>query len=221
MFLKRGESSRSFRARTMSWQREVLIAIELPAGKRDQGDGLSRHCVDRHEHLHDMVFGQLVEDDGWHRERVGPERVERRMEGEQPVLAIDGAQGALTFLCTFSVTALLDDRVERGARRSEMMTAPGMDGRACACRHCSCAGRAPRSARRMICRWYAFSFEAMRRSSRSQLILGAAPRRPPRTGWCPDPRSARPRNARACRCRLQSGRPGRTGRTGACGWRQR
>src|SRR5262245_6602415 len=43
-----------------------------------------------------MVFGQLVEDDRGHGEWVGPEGVERRMQGEQPVLAIDGAQDALT-----------------------------------------------------------------------------------------------------------------------------
>ena len=35
----------------------------------------------------------------------------------------------------------------------------------------------------MICRWYAFSLEAMRRSSRSQFTLEGVPRRlPPRTG---------------------------------------
>ena len=120
---------------------QVVVAIELTARERHQVRRVQPRVlrVDRHKHLDDVVFGQLVEDDGRHRERLLADLLERGVQREQPVLAVDGAQDALALRHL--------QRARRGAPSStgsnfsfsshEMMTAPGIDGRSRAWRHCS------------------------------------------------------------------------------------
>ena len=50
--------------------------------------------VDRDEHLHDVIFGQPIEDHGRHRERLAAELLDARVQREQPMLAVDRAQNA-------------------------------------------------------------------------------------------------------------------------------
>jgi len=52
-------------------------------------------AVDRHEHLHDVVFGKTVEDDRRHRELLAREAVDVGVQREQPVLPVNRAQGCL------------------------------------------------------------------------------------------------------------------------------
>ena len=95
--------------------------------------------VDRDEHLHDVIFGQPVEDDRRHGEVLAAEALDVGVQREQPVLAVDRAQDA------FALGHL--QRCRRASRSSagwnvsfsshEMMTAPGIDGRSRAWRHCS------------------------------------------------------------------------------------
>src|SRR5690606_10503017 len=51
--------------------------------------------VDGDEHLDDVVFREPVEDDGGNRENLVAEPVHAGMQGEQPVLAVDGAEDTL------------------------------------------------------------------------------------------------------------------------------
>ena len=51
--------------------------------------------VDRHEHLHDVIFGQTVENDGWHGEIVPRHVVDVGVQRKQPVLAVNCAQDPL------------------------------------------------------------------------------------------------------------------------------
>ncbi len=44
-----------------------------------------------------MILGQLVEDDGRDRERLVADLLERRMQRQEPVLTVDGAQDSFTF----------------------------------------------------------------------------------------------------------------------------
>ncbi|MDP2054040.1 MAG: hypothetical protein Q8L75_10415 [Acidobacteriota bacterium] len=44
-----------------------------------------------------MVFGHAVEDDRGHGEGLVAEPIDVGVQGEQPVLAVDGAQDALAF----------------------------------------------------------------------------------------------------------------------------
>ncbi len=95
--------------------------------------------VDRDEHLDDVIFGQPVEDDRRHAEVLALEALDVGVQREQAVLAVDRAQDA------FALGHLQDAR--RASRRptgwndsfssQEMMTAPGIDGRSRAWRHCS------------------------------------------------------------------------------------
>ena len=50
--------------------------------------------VDRHEHLHNVVFGQAVEDDGRHAEVFAREVLDVGVQREQPVLPVDRAEDA-------------------------------------------------------------------------------------------------------------------------------
>ena len=50
--------------------------------------------VDRHEHLHDVIFRQPIEDDRGHREFLTLEPIDVGVERQQTVLAIDRAQDA-------------------------------------------------------------------------------------------------------------------------------
>ena len=50
--------------------------------------------VDRDEHLHDVIFGQPVEDDRRHREILFAEAIDVGVQREQTMLAVDGAQDA-------------------------------------------------------------------------------------------------------------------------------
>ena len=70
--------------------------------------------VDRHEHLHDVIFGQPVEDDRRHRERLVGEVLDVGVQRQQAVLPVDGAQHALALrhLQPADRAALLD-RLER------------------------------------------------------------------------------------------------------------
>ena len=132
MFLKRGESSRSFRADDVVRSREVLIAIELPAGKRDQGDGLSRVCFalivtnicttwssgNWSKMMAGTVNGSVpnVSSAAWRASSLCWPSMARRMPHVRAHLQrVDGP--------------VLDDRVEPQALVAGMMTAPGMDGR--------------------------------------------------------------------------------------------
>ncbi len=85
------------RAHHVVRRRQRLVPVQLPARQADQMRRI-QPCVlrvDRHEHLHDVIFGQAVENDGWHREIVLPHVVDVGVEREQPVLAVDRAQDAL------------------------------------------------------------------------------------------------------------------------------
>ena len=74
--------------------RQRLVAIQLPARQADQVRRVQPRVlrVDRHEHLHDVIFGQAVEDDRRHREVLALEAIDVGVQREQPVLAVDRAQ---------------------------------------------------------------------------------------------------------------------------------
>ena len=74
----------------------ALVAIQLPAREADQVRRVQPRVlrVDRDEHLHDVIFGQAVEDDRRHREVLALEAVDVGVQREQPVLAVDRAQDA-------------------------------------------------------------------------------------------------------------------------------
>ena len=73
MLLKSGESSRSLSARTTSCAAARFSSRYSWRPESDtRCDAIQPRVlrVDRDEHLHDVIFGQLVEDDGRHRERI-------------------------------------------------------------------------------------------------------------------------------------------------------
>src|SRR5256885_556249 len=53
--------------------------------------------VDSDEHLHDMVFGQAIEDDDGNKEVLIPNVCDVHMQREKPMLTVDGAQDTFTF----------------------------------------------------------------------------------------------------------------------------
>ena len=75
---------------------EVLVAVQLPTGERDQVRRVQPRVlgVDGDEHLHDVVFGQSIEDDRRHREHFIAEMFDARVQREQPVLPVNGAEDA-------------------------------------------------------------------------------------------------------------------------------
>jgi len=75
---------------------EVLVAIELAARQTDQMRGVQPRVlrIDGHEHLHDVIFRQAIENNRRHGELLALETVDVRVERQQPVLAVDGAQNA-------------------------------------------------------------------------------------------------------------------------------
>ena len=52
-------------------------------------------CVDRHEHLDNVIFGQTVEDDRGNAELLAMEAIDVSVQREQPVLAVDRAKNSL------------------------------------------------------------------------------------------------------------------------------
>jgi hypothetical protein len=50
--------------------------------------------VDRDEHLDDVILGEAIEDHRRHGERLVRELLHPRMQGEQPVLAVNRAKDA-------------------------------------------------------------------------------------------------------------------------------
>ena len=50
--------------------------------------------VDRDEHLHDVIFGQAIENDGRNRERLAAKAIDVGVQRQQPVLTVDRAQDA-------------------------------------------------------------------------------------------------------------------------------
>ena len=79
-------------------RRQIRIAIELPAGERDEMRRVQPRVlgVDGDEHLHDVIFGQTIEDHRRHVERLLAELFDVAVQREQPVLAVDGAEDALS-----------------------------------------------------------------------------------------------------------------------------
>ena len=75
---------------------EALVAVELAAGQTDEVRRVETRVfrVDRDEHLHDVIFGQTVEDDRRHREVFFAESIDVGVQRQQPVLAVDRAQNA-------------------------------------------------------------------------------------------------------------------------------
>ena len=75
-------------------RREVLVAIELPPRERHEVRRVQPRVlrVDRHEHLDDVIFGQAVEDDRRDGERFVAEPLDVRVQREQAMLPVDGAE---------------------------------------------------------------------------------------------------------------------------------
>ena len=77
---------------------ESFVPVQLAARQADEVRCVEPRVlgVDRHEHLDDVVLGQPVENDGGHGELVALNVLEVGVQRQQPVLAVDGAQDALT-----------------------------------------------------------------------------------------------------------------------------
>ena len=118
-----------------------FVAIELAARERHQVRRVQPRVlgVDRHEHLDDVIFGEAVEDDRRHRELLVAEAIDVGVQREQAVLAVDGAQDAfaLGHLQAADATNPLSTGSNVSFSSHEMITAPGIDGRSRAWRHCS------------------------------------------------------------------------------------
>src|ERR1043166_5611308 len=74
-----------------------IVAIELAAREADEVRSVEP-CVlrvDRDKHLHDMVFGQTVEDDRRHRELLVAKVLDVRVERQKTMLTVDRAEDAL------------------------------------------------------------------------------------------------------------------------------
>jgi hypothetical protein len=50
--------------------------------------------VDRDKHLHDVIFGQAIEDDRWHTEVFARKPIDVGVQCEQSVLAVNRPQDA-------------------------------------------------------------------------------------------------------------------------------
>ena len=120
---------------------EVLVAIQLAPGERHQVRRVQPRVlgVDRDEHLDDVIFRQAIEDHRRHREALVAEALDVGVQREQAVLAVDRAEDA------FALRHLEQSRAASprltgsnfSASSQEMITAPAIDGRSRACRHCS------------------------------------------------------------------------------------
>ena len=75
---------------------ERFVAIQLAARERHQVRRVEARVlgVDRHEHLDDVIFGNAIEDDRRHGERLVAEAIDVGVQRQQAVLAVDGAQDA-------------------------------------------------------------------------------------------------------------------------------
>ena len=75
-----------------------FVAVQLAARQADEVRCVEPRVlgVDRDEHLDDVVLGQPVENDRRHRELVALDVLDVGVQRQQPVLAVDGAQDALT-----------------------------------------------------------------------------------------------------------------------------
>ena len=95
--------------------------------------------VDRDEHLHDVILGETIEDDRRDREGLAAEALDVGVQRQEPVLAVDRAEDALAL--RHLEHARRDEPGSTGSNLSvssqEMITAPGIDGRSRAWRHCS------------------------------------------------------------------------------------
>jgi hypothetical protein len=76
---------------------EIFVAIELPPRQGDEVRRIQPRVlrVDRHEHLHHVVFGKAIEDHRRHREILAVEMLEPGVQREQPVLSVDRPENAL------------------------------------------------------------------------------------------------------------------------------
>ena len=74
--------------------REGVVPVQLPARQRDEMRGIEPGVlrVDGDEHLDDVIFGKAVEDHGGHRKRLAVEPFDVGVQGQQPMLTVDGAQ---------------------------------------------------------------------------------------------------------------------------------
>ena len=115
---------------------ERFVAIQLPAREADQVRRVQPRVlrVDRDEHLHDVIFGQAVEDDRRHREVLALEALDVGVQREQPVLAVDRAQDA------FALGHFQDADARIAVGRLERQLLVARDDHA---RRESTAGRAP------------------------------------------------------------------------------
>ena len=86
-----------------------------------------------------MIFGQAIEDHRRDGERLAAEALDVGVQREQPVLAVDRPQDAfaLRHLQHADRTRPHSTGSNFSASSQEMMTAPGIDGRSRAWRHCS------------------------------------------------------------------------------------
>ena len=120
---------------------EAFVAIELAARQRHEVRRVQPRVlrVDRDEHLDDVIFGKPVEDDRRNGERLAAEALDVGVQRQQAVLAVDGAQDALALrhLQACRRVAPGSTGSNRSVSSHEMMTAPGIDGRSRAWRHCS------------------------------------------------------------------------------------
>ena len=84
------------RAHHIVRRRERVVPVQLAARQADEVRGVQPRVlrVDRHEHLHDVIFGKPVEDDGRDAEVFVPEALDVGVQGEQAVLAVNRAQDA-------------------------------------------------------------------------------------------------------------------------------
>ena len=108
---------------------EAFVAVELPAGERDEMRRVQARVlrVDRDEHLDDVIVGEAVEDDRRDGERLVAEMLDVGVQREQPVLAVDRAQDpfALGHLQACRATSPSSTGSNFSASSHEMMTAPG------------------------------------------------------------------------------------------------
>ena len=120
---------------------EAFVAVQLPARQRDEVRRVQPRVlrVDRDEHLDDVIVGEAVENHRRHGERLVAEMLDVGVQREQPMLAVDRAQDAFAFRHFERADRRARLRPARtcSASSQEMMTAPGIDGRSRAWRHCS------------------------------------------------------------------------------------
>src|SRR5262245_35062213 len=106
-------------------RRERVVAIQLAAREADEVRRIEARVlrVDRHEHLHDVIFGKPIEDDRRNAEVLVPEALDVGVQRQQPVLAVDGAQDA------FALRHLQDaDAVVAGRLEGQLLVARDDDG---------------------------------------------------------------------------------------------